>query len=114
MFNLREDKQGAAIVYFAEGSRMTGKESERFRHWCDDKEISKFSCVVVDCENLEFIDSMGIASLIRLYRVIMESGGKLLITRLSQEIKEVLATLRLDSLLAIKSDDPSSLIMDNC
>jgi len=44
----------------------------------------------------------------------MESGGKLLITRLSQEIKEVLATLRLDSLLAIKSDDPSSLIMDNC
>lgn len=113
MFNLREDKQGAAIVYFSEGSRMTGKESERFRYWCDEKEISKFSCVVVDCENLEFIDSMGIASLIRLYRIIMESGGKLLITRLSQEIREVLTTLRLDSLLEIRSDDPSSLIVGN-
>ncbi len=113
MFRINKVDEGRAIVSFDEETRITGKVSESFRQWCDENCVESFSVVVIDGRNLDFIDSMGIASLIRLYKLMSRTRAKLMITGLSQDISEILSTLRLDSLLDIREEDPSKLIEEN-
>jgi anti-anti-sigma factor len=51
--------------------------------------------VVLDCQDVTFITSMGIGALLRFRKVVRDRGGKLLLCSLSPHVSEVLYTTKL-------------------
>jgi serine/threonine-protein kinase RsbW len=51
---------------------------------------------VVDFQNVRMIDSMGIGSLVAMHNSMTKIGGKLMIVNVSEEIFELLQSMRLD------------------
>lgn len=59
--------------------------------------------LVVDCENLEFIDSAGLEALLRLQERLGAGGGQLRLVRTDETVGTILRLTRLD--LALESHD---------
>lgn len=57
--------------------------------------------VIVDCEKLEFISSLGIGMLMRIQSRLAKQGGTIKLANVSGMIATVIRTVRLDSLLGI-------------
>lgn len=57
--------------------------------------------LLLDCRNLEYLDSSGIGALIRLRKQLLERGGKLKLVGVNQEVYDVLKISRLHRLFDI-------------
>ncbi|WP_334103183.1 STAS domain-containing protein [Mesotoga prima] len=102
MFKFDLHNKTIGVISLEKPSRITGEISASFRKWYESKEIGKCSAIVIDGENIQFIDSMGIAALISIYKNLTPKGSNLLLVNLSPEIKKLLGTLRLDRLFNIR------------
>jgi anti-sigma B factor antagonist len=56
----------------------------------------------VDCNDLEFIDSSGLAALVRARRQLMETGRALVIVRARPALRQVLEVLALDEVFIVE------------
>lgn len=71
------------------------------------RELDKFPKgmrLILACARLEYIDSTGLSLLIGLSQQIDQAGGTLRLCALSEKVKNVFETTRLDSVFAIYSD----------
>ncbi|MCF7916645.1 MAG: STAS domain-containing protein [Candidatus Omnitrophica bacterium] len=57
--------------------------------------------VIIDCQNLTYIDSSGLATLIELLQRLKKEGGELKICNLADKVKSVFEVTKLDKLFDI-------------
>lgn len=62
------------------------------------------SKIIIDCRNVGFISSLGIASLIVLQTKLRRRGGEVKLAAISGPVMEVMRLVRLDKLLEIYGD----------
>ena len=58
--------------------------------------------IIVNCENLSYIDSPGLGAFISIYKNIKEKGEKLVITGLKPHIKKIFLITDLDKVFEIE------------
>lgn len=58
--------------------------------------------IIVNCENLSYIDSTGLGAFISIYKHIKEKGEKLVITGLKPHIKKIFLITNLDKVFEIE------------
>ena len=58
--------------------------------------------IIVNCENLSYIDSTGLGDFISIYKHIKEKGEKLVITGLKPHIKKIFLITDLDKVFEIE------------
>lgn len=58
--------------------------------------------IIVNCENLSYIDSTGLGAFISIYKNIKEKGEKLVITGLKPHIKKIFLITDLDKVFEIE------------
>lgn len=58
--------------------------------------------IIVNCENLSYIDSTGLGAFISIYKHIKENGEKLVITGLKPHIKKIFLITDLDKVFEIE------------
>lgn len=58
--------------------------------------------IIVNCENLSYIDSTGLGAFISIYKNIKEKGEKLVITGLKPHIKKIFLITYLDKVFEIE------------
>lgn len=58
--------------------------------------------IIVNCENLSYIDSTGLGAFISIYKHIKEKGEKLVITGLKPHIKKIFFITDLDKVFEIE------------
>ena len=58
--------------------------------------------IIVNCENLSYIDSTGLGAFISIYKNIKEKGEKLVITGLTPHIKKIFLITDLDKVFEIE------------
>ena len=58
--------------------------------------------IIVNCENLSYIDSTGLGAFISIYKHIKEKGEKLVITDLKPHIKKIFLITDLDKVFEIE------------
>lgn len=63
--------------------------------------VRRWSCLVLDCSQVEFLSSLGLGALIRLDRQLRPSGGRLRICGLNPHLREFFAITRLDRVMLI-------------
>jgi anti-anti-sigma factor len=97
-----EDKQEARI-HFEKDYRLSGESSNTFKKWLKGINFSDYEAIGLDLRNVEFIDSMGIASIIWLKRDLDKRKVNLRIINCSDNILKILKMLKLDSFIDINS-----------
>ncbi|MEA2066022.1 MAG: STAS domain-containing protein [Thermotogota bacterium] len=110
MFHLKKENKGAAIILFDEEVRLTGKISAELKKWFKKQRLNSLETVIFDCQNIIFIDSMGIASVISMYKAITSSGKQMILSRLRKEVKDILILLNLDKLFLMDDRTPEQII----
>ena len=58
--------------------------------------------IIVNCENLSYIDSTGLGAFVSIYKNIKEKGEKLVITGLKPHIKKIFLITDLDKVFEIE------------
>lgn len=112
MFHLKKEDRSYAIISFDEEIRLTGKKSVELKEWFKKQRIDNLETIILDCQNIVFIDSMGIASIISLYKSITSLGKRMILSGLRKEVKEILTLLKLDKLFLMDDRNPEQIIKD--
>ncbi len=74
----------------------TADDVDHFKRVAGERRNAGVRHVVIDCENLEFVDSAGLESWLRLQESLGESGGEMRLLRPDDTLKTILALTRLD------------------
>lgn len=85
-----------------EKARITGDSSAEFKKWYESNDIAKYDAIIIDASNISFIDSMGIASFISLYKKTVPEKKEFVVCSLSKELEGLFKMLRLDRLFDIR------------
>ncbi|TYB92287.1 MAG: STAS domain-containing protein [Kosmotoga sp.] len=112
MFHLKREDNSYAIISFDEEIRLTGKKSVELKEWFKEQKIDNLKTIILDCQNVIFIDSMGIASIISLYKSITSLEKRMILSGLRKEVKEILTLLKLDKLFLMDDRNPEQIIKD--
>jgi len=59
-------------------------------------------CVTIDLGSVDYADSVGLGSLVRMFMILKKAGAKLVLRDLQQSLRDSLALTRLDQLLTIE------------
>ncbi|MFW6120118.1 MAG: STAS domain-containing protein [Petrotogales bacterium] len=110
MVYLNKVNERIVIITFNREIRLTGKKSVELKECFKKSKVDNFETIIVDCQNIVFIDSMGIASIISMYKNISSSGKRMILSGLRKEVKEILTLLKLDKLFTIDDRTPDEIV----
>ena len=74
----------------------TADDVEQFGRVLTDRRAAGVRHVIIDCENLEFVDSEGLESWLRAQESLGEAGGQVRLIRPDDTLKTILELTRLD------------------
>ncbi|MDX2114822.1 MAG: STAS domain-containing protein [Planctomycetota bacterium] len=77
----------------------TADDVEHFNRVVGERRLAGVRDVLLDCENLEFVDSAGLESWLRLQETLGGEGGQLRLVRPDDAVKRILGLTRLDAAL---------------
>ncbi|HBS29072.1 MAG TPA: hypothetical protein DEB06_06395 [Phycisphaerales bacterium] len=75
---------------------FTADDTEQFARVVNDRRGAGVRHVIIDCENLEFVDSAGLESWLRVQESLGEGGGQFRLIRPDETLTTILALTRLD------------------
>lgn len=101
-FELRVIEDKYAVIKTPLKTRITGDSSAEFKKWYESKNLTSYDAVIIDAANIAFIDSMGIASFISLYKKVVPDNKEFIVCSLSKELEALFKLLRLDRLFNIQ------------
>ena len=98
---LKVDLRQEGEKLFVKGSPQTGRISyKEFKEKVNS--VQGVKKIIVNCENLSYIDSTGLGAFISIYKHIKEKGEKLVITGLKPHIKKIFLITDLDKVFEIE------------
>lgn len=74
----------------------TADDTEQFRRAVHDRRAAGVRHLLIDCENVEFVDSAGLESWLRAQEGLGESGGQFRLIRPDDVLRRILSLTRLD------------------
>lgn len=74
----------------------TADDIEQFKRVATERRTAGVRHILIDCENLEFVDSAGLESWLRLQESLGESGGQFRLLRPDEVVRKILNLTRLD------------------
>jgi len=106
--NLKIEKKQDVVVLQVKGS-LDADSVSQFK-----KKVNKIieegsKCLVLDGSELEFVDSMGLGSLISLLRKLRSQNGDLKVAAISKEVQQVFEITRLHQLFQIFSNSDEAM-----
>ena|SRR3989338_3536527 len=106
--NLKIEKKQDVVVLQVKGS-LDADSVSQFK-----KKVNKIieegsKCLVLDGSELEFVDSMGLGSLISLLRKLRSQNGDLKVAAISKEVQQVFEITRLHQLFQIFSNSDEAI-----
>lgn len=99
-----KEKEGIEIARFAELSRFTLAVTEEVKTELKPILNNKGTRLILDLENIRFIDSSGIGCIISLVKAAKSHESVLKICNLNPEVKDVFDLLHLQMILDIEKD----------
>lgn len=75
---------------------FTVEDVEQFKRVVNERVHSGVKHVLIDCENLEFIDSEGLEAWLRVQEMLGATGGQFRLVRPDETLSTILALTRLD------------------
>ncbi len=75
---------------------FTADDTEQFRRATQERVSNGARHIVLDIENVDFIDSAGLEALLRLQERLGEQAGQLRLIKLDPSVERILALTRLD------------------
>ncbi len=72
-------------------------------------EDSSLEGIIINCENVKFIDSSGLGLIVSIYKTLKKMDKKFALTALSGKTMEIFTLTKLDSILTIAEDDSAAL-----
>ncbi len=103
------DKNDVKIASFIESDRLNITIADKVKQQLNDLFKIKKSKVILDLENVQFIDSSGFAVLISALKVSRKSESKFVICNINNEVMELVELMKLDSIFDIQKDIKSAL-----
>ena len=106
--NLKIEKKQDVVVLQVKGS-LDADSVSQFK-----KKVNKIieegsKCLVLDGSELEFVDSMGLGSLISFLRKLRSQNGDLKVAAISKEVQQVFEITRLHQLFQIFSNSDEAI-----
>src|SRR6188474_2427304 len=95
---IRQREIGDVVVLDVNGKIMGGPDSEAFQATIDALVESGKRKVLVNLENVSWINSTGLGILIAGFPSLQKSGGKLKLVNVSQRIESLLAVTKLSTI----------------
>jgi anti-anti-sigma factor len=86
------------------GRFVTGSNAD-FVKTRDQLQRAGYRRVVVDCRDVPYIDTTGIAFIVGLFHVLRNEGGSLVVVNANHRIRRVLSLTRLDEVIPVRGDD---------
>lgn len=108
MFEIERINNLYLIIKLKEPTRVIGEVSIEFREWLLNQNYEHLKAVIFDADNLVFVDSMGIASFIALYKKLSQEKIPITFCGLSPDLKNLFMMLKLDTLFDINCDSISA------
>lgn len=93
-------EESAQIILSGEISGITREEiGERFRNFFDKNKEKRVKKVYINISEIDYIDSIGIALLLKINREIKELGAEMLLVRPTNSVKKIFIILGLEKTL---------------
>ncbi|MEQ9616939.1 MAG: STAS domain-containing protein [Phycisphaerales bacterium] len=84
------------ITVITLSGEFTAEDTDQFQRAIKDRQKAGAKDVLVDCENLEFIDSAGLENWLRLQEDLGMNGGQFRLIKPEETIEKILELTRLD------------------
>ncbi|MBI4612552.1 MAG: STAS domain-containing protein [Planctomycetes bacterium] len=105
-------RAGGAVVLILEGN-LDYESSAVLAQEVKDRIQEGVSTICLDLSRIHFLSSSGVASLVRVKRILEEKGGRLVLFDLSAEVKTVFGLTRVVDYFEIHSDEAGALAAVN-
>ena len=100
MFDFK--RQGTSMIASVSGA-LVGDQSSSFQSGLLSRLDEDFETMILDCRDLEFIDSSSIGILSNIHRTLSAQGKKLVLTNVPPPVMRVLKIVRMDELFSIEA-----------
>jgi len=87
----------AAVISF-KGKLRGGPDAQKFQDQVGNYIEGGKKNIIVDMENVNFVDSSGIGSIVRAFSTVKDAGGKLVLAGVSDKISGLLSITKLNSI----------------
>jgi len=112
--NLLDKREGNYLVLTVSGNIVledTTKLKEHVEQFIEDASVSG---LIINCENVKFIDSSWLGLIVSIYKTLKKMEKRFALTSLSESTMEIFTLTKLDNILTIVKDDASAIkIFDN-
>ena len=88
----------AAIISF-KGKLRGGPDAQQFQNQVADFIESGKKNIVINMQDVSFVDSSGLGNIVRAFSTVKDAGGSLKIAELSDKIQGLLSITKLDSVM---------------
>jgi anti-sigma B factor antagonist len=83
---------------------LDGTQTHQFRGELNDVVSTGASLILVDLQNVTFMDSSGLAALVTAFKTVRSTGGKLCVCSVNQQIKMLFELTSMDRVFEIFAD----------
>jgi anti-sigma B factor antagonist len=104
-----ESELGDVAVVTLSGQLTMGREAEELKERFQRLVAEKRMSILVNIDEVSYIDSYGVGELVALLSAVKKSGGSLKLVKPSDFVREVLRTTRLDTLFALYDSEEEAL-----
>ena len=107
--NLVDKREDNYLILSVTGNIVleeTTKLKERVEQFIEDPNVAG---IVINCENVKFIDSSGLGLIVSIYKTLKKMEKHFALTSLSDRTMEIFTLTKLDNILTIAKDDKSAM-----
>jgi stage II sporulation protein AA (anti-sigma F factor antagonist) len=103
-----EQKKQVCIMRL-KGKIATGSDAAYLREKAEQLKSMNYGKVVVDCHELPYLDSTGIAFLVGIFTSVRNAGGDCALVQLNPRVREVLDLTHLTTVIPVHDTEQSAL-----
>ena len=102
-----KDNNGVSVVYIT--GDMDINSSPAIKKECEKIIATNKSNILINFQDMQYIDSSGLATIVSFFKIIKVNGGKLMLCSLSEKVMKLFIITRLDKLFTIIDTEEQAL-----
>lgn len=108
-FRIERRKKGDVVILDVVGNLIAGPNDQALKELVSDLVSERQNQIVVNLENVEFVDSSGVGSLVKSYTTVMNTGGRLKLMQIGEMTRHTLKMTGLLGVFEVFEDETSAL-----
>ncbi len=102
-------KKGDVTILDLKGKILVGEGIDELRSSIDDSVKEKESKILLNFENVPYLDSTGLGEVVRSYTSVRKMGGTIKIVNLTNKVKDLLSVTKLITVFETFEDEDKAL-----